>query len=386
MSLANPDPTCTVDGSPTTNGVDVTASDTVTIALADTAGVKQWNISCVNTDETNVAATITAGLTVNLVAKTATFTAPAEGSALIFQSKVNDGKNPDGTPNPSFVTTFGVYVLTATGFRVGAFGEKTEGSAAYGWVPKFNTVCRNALIGAPNFGAGLEYSGGVVTVKPRAGKYIEVSAGGVAVSADSANTPGKVVVRPDPSGTVGLPAVECDSLRLLGAATWGTPITESRVVNGSLRARTTGWSYAAANTWQNSVLGAVLEIDIDPPQGAVINSITVSYRGAAAHVGLPGTMPSISLAYYAAGGGGGTTVVPNSTASDTSASTAAYEVAHNIVSNNGGAGIAHTIDKTTRRYFLLVTAESGANGLIGASYWHAILNWTRPSGSNVGQD
>jgi len=137
-------PICTVNSTATTNGVDVTGGSTVTIALANTAGVKQWSISCVYTDELNSAATITAGLSVNLTTKTATFTAPASASALVFQSIVNGGLT-NGVLDPTLTATFGVYVQTATALRLGALNETLEGSAAFGWTTKVNAVVRAAV-------------------------------------------------------------------------------------------------------------------------------------------------------------------------------------------------------------------------------------------------
>src|SRR4051812_21972208 len=134
MPLPAPSPTCTVDSSSTLNGVNVTAAATVTIALADTSGVKQWAITCIYTDDLLSATTVTSGLTVDDVTKTATFTAPAAGSALIFQSVVNRGKDANGVVDPSLTTTFAVFVLTAGAYRVGAFNETLEGNAAFGWV------------------------------------------------------------------------------------------------------------------------------------------------------------------------------------------------------------------------------------------------------------
>src|SRR5882762_7247620 len=106
-------PICTVNGSSTTNGVNVTPSASVTIALVSTAGVGTWSIQCTSTDETNVVATINASISANFATKTATFTAPANGAALIFQSRVNGGVNQQtGIQDPSLTTTFGVYTTT----------------------------------------------------------------------------------------------------------------------------------------------------------------------------------------------------------------------------------------------------------------------------------
>lgn len=149
MSISSPDPTCTVNATVTINGVDVTAGATITIALADTGGVKQWTITCQSTDDALDAATITAGLTIDNVAKTATFTAPNASSALVFKSIVNRGKDSNGVANPSLSTTFGIYVLTPAGMRLGAFDETLEGNAAFGWIKKFNDLARFAGVIVP---------------------------------------------------------------------------------------------------------------------------------------------------------------------------------------------------------------------------------------------
>lgn len=136
-------PICTVDGYATTNGVDVAASSTVTIALFDTGGVSQWNLTCLTTDELNSAVAVNTGLTINQAAKTATFTAPSQlGSALIFQSKINNGVDVNGVSQPSYTTTFKVSVETATGLRVGAFNETMENSATSGSAGVVNAVVR----------------------------------------------------------------------------------------------------------------------------------------------------------------------------------------------------------------------------------------------------
>lgn len=158
-------PLCTVNGSATTNGVDVTASSTVTIALADTAGVRQWNLECTSTDSLNVAATVTSGLVIDLVTKTATFTAPATlGSALIFTSIINGGFDLNGVEQISYTTTFKVAVLTATLLRVPAFDEQMENNAQFGWNPIVENLIRNYTGSAASAGAGMVLSGGAYNV------------------------------------------------------------------------------------------------------------------------------------------------------------------------------------------------------------------------------
>jgi hypothetical protein len=132
-------PLCTVNASSTLNGVNVTASSTVTIALGSSAGVKGWSLICSSTDNAQVATTITASLTINYVAFTATFTAPSTPCALIFQSQVNGGLT-NGVVDPTQTTTFGIYIPAPNGCRLAAFDETLEGDATYGWTTKFNAV------------------------------------------------------------------------------------------------------------------------------------------------------------------------------------------------------------------------------------------------------
>jgi len=144
--MANPSPTCQVkEGAgawqDTTDGVDVTAGSSLTIRLVDTSPYA-WSLECIGTDETNSVTAVNAGLVVNNAAKTATLTAPAVGSALLFRSTINGGVAADGTARPSYSATFKVSVLTATGFRVGAFGETIENDSNYGTAPLVNELVR----------------------------------------------------------------------------------------------------------------------------------------------------------------------------------------------------------------------------------------------------
>ena len=143
-------PICKVNGNTTGNGVNVAKNTLTTIAIADTAGVKSWSLRCISSDENQVPATITAGLTVDQITKTATFTSPNtdNGVALIFESEVNGGLDVNGRKDASLTTRFGVFVLTNPGsLRVGAFDETLEGSASYGWLTKFNATVRSAGVG-----------------------------------------------------------------------------------------------------------------------------------------------------------------------------------------------------------------------------------------------
>ncbi len=134
-------------------GVDVTPAATIIIRLAD-ANVDSWSIQCVTTDETNVAATIQAALTIDSLNKTATFTAPVAGAALRFRSVVNSGIGPDGVVRSAYSTTFCIYTLVG-GNRVVAADETTEGGD-FGWLTAVNSLVRTSVYTSPT-GTGIPH-------------------------------------------------------------------------------------------------------------------------------------------------------------------------------------------------------------------------------------
>lgn len=187
-----PSPICLVNSTATTNGVDVANSAAVTIQLADTAGVKQWSLTCINTDDSQSKSFINSILSVNQVTKTATFTAPDagdDGAAFIFESKINNGTDVNGRADSTLTTRFGIYILTLAGVRVAALDETTEGNAEFGWVVKFNDVIRNfgggGTVGTASAGNGLVFSGGMYNVVAADGS-ITVNADSIQVGTISA--------------------------------------------------------------------------------------------------------------------------------------------------------------------------------------------------------
>lgn len=172
MPLGHPSPLCTVNGGSTLNGADVTAGSTVTIAIADSAGVNAWSVRCTSTDELLVASTITAGLSVSSITLSATFTAPAAGSAMIFESKINGGLDINGNVDPSLTTTFAIFVQTTTGYRVGAWDEHTEGDVTFGWISKFNRMIRGVVINPASGGAGMSFSAGAYNIGAADGSIV----------------------------------------------------------------------------------------------------------------------------------------------------------------------------------------------------------------------
>lgn len=143
-----PSPLVLINSTPQINGVNVTQGSTPTVSLASNAGVFAWDFVCVGTDETNDAATVNSSISINHANNTGTFYAGGGGDhsgfgqAFIFRSTVNNGVDINGVVQPNYTTTFGVYVASADGYRVGASNETTEGSAAFGWLTKFNPRLR----------------------------------------------------------------------------------------------------------------------------------------------------------------------------------------------------------------------------------------------------
>jgi hypothetical protein len=229
--MSTPSPLCNVNGSSTINGVNVSTPSTVTVALASPAGVGPWTLTCVGTDELNTTAAVNASLTISQVTYTATFPAPAAGSALRFQSQVNGGINSNGVVDPTLTTTLTVYALTGNGYRVCAFGETMEGSAAFGWLSTLNPMLRNAMGPQAGAGAGLNYIGGVYSVGQNADNSIVVNAHDIQLKtsfttllngATSAATASTLVER-DGSGNCAFDTVTVAAAALSSTGSVGSP-------------------------------------------------------------------------------------------------------------------------------------------------------------------
>ena len=175
----------------TTNGVDVTPGNTITIALASTADVDTWSIQCITTDDSSDKDTVSAALVIDSVLRTATFTAPAPGKAYRFQSKVNSGVDRNGVARTSYVTTFAIYTRI-NGRRVIAFDETTEGDANFGWTKWQNDIVRSLPSGVPSgtwdsaFASGGGGGGGAVQFFAANNHFLSYQ-GGSAVGATGLN-------------------------------------------------------------------------------------------------------------------------------------------------------------------------------------------------------
>lgn len=141
-------PICLVNGNPTTNGVDVTKNTTITVQLADLAGVNTWEITCIGTDDILTTDDINDTLEIiDVNNKTATFTMPnGDGYSVILQSKVNQGVDVNGRAVAAYTTTFKISTLI-NGNRTIAANETIEGSALYGWAQQINNIIRSPFVG-----------------------------------------------------------------------------------------------------------------------------------------------------------------------------------------------------------------------------------------------
>jgi hypothetical protein len=158
--MSNPSPLCEIKVGAAAyvtavGGVDMALSTTIIIKLSSQTDVDTWLVECVTTDDTSDAATVTASLTIDAVARTATFTAPGDtGKAYRFRSRVNGGINRNNVVDTALETTFCLYTQV-NGRRVVATDETTEGDATFGWIVWLNDIIRtNAGLVGGQGGAG----------------------------------------------------------------------------------------------------------------------------------------------------------------------------------------------------------------------------------------
>lgn len=139
----------TINGLSSVNATSVTAGDSVSIELADHAGVNSWSLVCINMDETgdpNFANEN--GLVIDNASKTAVLTTSGNvGEAYIFESRVNGGIGQNS------IYKFKIYVPTLRGLDVVATGETTE-SSSKGWIGIVNSAVR----GLDSLASSIQYS------------------------------------------------------------------------------------------------------------------------------------------------------------------------------------------------------------------------------------
>ena len=157
MTLNIASPVCTVNNTALatsgTTGYNATSGSTITIALANSAGVSSWSISATSADDvTSSNGNLTAINNSKLFPTpySATFILPAisggRGCSIQFTSIVNGGNSP-GTK-----VTFGVFVLNTNGTRLWFGGESLESDATVGNAAGLNTLI--SAVGASATAAG----------------------------------------------------------------------------------------------------------------------------------------------------------------------------------------------------------------------------------------
>ncbi len=145
----NPSPLCeySVNGStfvPVDKGIDTQPGAAVQVRLASGAGVYAWSFTCYATDDKTNTSTINALVTINSLTRTASFTAPAAGTAMLFRSVVNGGVDASGRLDVTLENRIGIYALTTGSRRTLALNETLEGDPVNGWLPRVNDIVRES--------------------------------------------------------------------------------------------------------------------------------------------------------------------------------------------------------------------------------------------------
>lgn len=311
-----PNPACLVNGS--VPPFDASASATITIALASTAGARFWNVSCTSTDELNTAASVNATISINQTNKTATVTlSGVAGSAYIFTSTVGVsglGLDANGIVQPAYSTTFKVNVKAANGARVLGEDETFEQNPAAGWIAVINPVLRAGVsvpttVGSTGF---IHVTSGTIDANARGVNLASNGAGGDVTGVLGWTNGGRLqgithVVNGTPgvlSNVVQIAMMESDT----GTTSVSIPIASQ--FGGTIP---DGFPFqiqdSGGSAGQNSITvtnSTALKI-VDPTTGGVTTgNITI----AAPYANFTWTWDATELVYVPAGGSGSTFGVP----------------------------------------------------------------------------
>jgi hypothetical protein len=181
-----PNPDCTVGGLATPQ--DVAASSTINGALANDQGVVSWFLTCYGTDDLNTVAAVNATLSVNVQARTFSFTSGIPGSCYVFQSTVGVGSqsqqgygfDANNVLQSSYTTTFKVNVPLADGLRVISKNESFEQDPVNGVLSEINAAIRaEDAVGLQNNGVTLA-GGPFTTLNLEPGLAATNAGGGIA--------------------------------------------------------------------------------------------------------------------------------------------------------------------------------------------------------------
>jgi hypothetical protein len=108
---------------------------------------------------------------------------------------------------------------------------------------------------------------------------------------------------------------------------------------------------------------------VDLPHGATLTAVRLVVQGGAGHAALPSTMPQFRIRSVTNGGVAADEVSP---VADSSADATAFELVHTIEVT----GLSVVISNTTKRYTLVFTAESTADGEAAFKVFHPYFDFT----------
>ncbi len=155
--------------------------------------------------------------------------------------------------------------------------------------------------------------------------------------------------------------------------------SEARVTRCTPYFDTTKATYDGQRVTTTSTSAFTIVFELEVPSGQELTGVDVYLKGGSGHAGLPASTPTVALdsvdvvtpafgSYFQFGTDG----------TDTSANVTAYETHHHI-----HLTVSSSLDRSTSRYYLTITTESGANAAVGAVYYHPLCTYTR---TKVGQD
>lgn len=110
-------------------------------------------------------------------------------------------------------------------------------------------------------------------------------------------------------------------------------------------------------------------VPLHVPNGVTITAVTVYLKGAGGHVGLPATMPYISLWENAPAT---TATLIAGPTTDSAANAAAYDAVHAVTIS----GLSITSSRASKQYLLMVVSETGANSIAGLQYHGSTVTYT----------
>jgi len=380
-------PNCLVNGTATTNGVNVAKNSAVTIQLADIAGAKTWLIQCLSTDDHQVAATITASLSINSITKTATFTSPnvTDGAALVFESKVNGGLDANGRVDASLTTRFGIFVLTDAGsLRVGAFDETLEGNASFGWTAKFNAGIRAAGT------AGMTPTvSGTLPITIDSSNPLALVVG---VNAATTSLPGSMSAADKTKLDASNAIATASTLAMYDASgnltaeafklkTAVTGVVRSLPLNWTSQWVGTdpGWVATPTGTAKQNVVDSLAElyIQMNLPHGCVVTNMYVKTKGDGAGP-VPGNLPGYYFIRQHMG-----TLSQTIIGINVDAGGATYRSTSHYTTVACAGPTSNIIDRATYRYYCMVTPETGSDAVVGLQLDSLSVELTFPTGFSI---